>query len=137
MKPTQIKCELVGLKRRIDNKVGTIIILKELANNTKHEIIVDEALGRVKQRLIQQYHGDSRDGIYLTRGMTNIDINTKGDIWDINQEDWNWYIFDKEDVLKNIINKNETSIPIDYEKIKEIVEELKPEVDKLYNDKEK
>jgi len=73
-----------------------------------------------------------RKGIYLTRGMTNIDINTQGDIWDINQEDWNWYTFSKEDVLRNIIN-SKTSIPIDYERIKKIAEELKPEVDKLYN----
>jgi len=126
MKPTQIKCELIGLERRKDNKVGTIIILKELANNTKHEIIVDESLGRVKPRLIQQYYGDSRDGIYLTRNMTNIDINTQGDIWDINQEDWIWYTFSKEDVLKNVIDKDKVSIPIDYEKIKEIAEGLKP-----------
>jgi len=32
-----------------------------------------------------------------------------------------------------IIGKTETSIPIDYERIKEITEELKPEVNKLYN----
>ena len=131
MQPIQIKCELIGLKRREDNKVGTIIILKELTKNIRHEIIVDESLGRVKPRFLQQYYGDERNGIYLTRGVTNIDINTKGDIWDINQEDWIWYTFSKEDVLKNV-NKTELSIPIDYDKIKEIAEELKPEVDKLY-----
>ena len=78
--------------------------MKELTNNTHHEIIVDESLGRNKQRLMEQYNGDERNGIYLTRGMTNIDINTKGDIWDINQEDWNWYTFSKEDVI-NVVNK--------------------------------
>ena len=103
MQPTQIKCELVGIKRRDDTDTGTVFILRELTNNKYHEIIVDEATGRVKPRLIQQYYGDERDGIYLTRGMTNIDINTKGDMWDINQEDWNWYTFSKEDVLNNII----------------------------------
>jgi len=136
MQPKQIKCELIGLRKRGNNKLGTIITLKELDSNTQHEIIVDESLGRVKQRLIEQYNGNERNGIYLTRGMTNIDINTKGDIWDINQEDWIWYTFSKEDVLRNIIN-SKTSIPIDYERIKEIAEELKPEVDELYDNAKK
>ena len=136
MQPKQIKCELIGLRKRGNNKLGTIITLKELDSNTQHEIIVDESLGRVKQRLIEQYNGNERNGIYLTRGMTNIDINTKGDIWDINQEDFIWYTFSKEDVLRNIIN-SKTSIPIDYERIKEIAEELKPEVDELYDNAKK
>ena len=110
--------------------------MKELTNNTHHEIIVDEPLGRIKQRLTEQYNGDKRNGIYLTRNMTNIDISIKGDIWDINQEDFIWYTFSKEDVLRNIIN-SKTSIPIDYERIKEIAEELKPEVDELYDNAKK
>jgi len=141
MKPIQIKCELIGLERRKDTDTGTVFILKELTNNTRHKIIVDESLGHVKHRLKEQYYGDLRSGIYLTRNMTNIDVNTKGDIWDINQEDWNWYTFSKEDILKNIIDKDKVqdkvSIPIDYEKIKEIAEGLKPEIDKLYSDNEK
>ena len=92
-------------KEKGNNKLGTIITLRELDNNTQHEIIVDENIQRVKQRLIEQYYGDERDGIYLTRGMTNIDINTKGDIWDINQEDFIWYTFSKEDVI-NVVNNN-------------------------------
>jgi len=106
MQSKQIKCELIGIKEKGNNKLGTIITLRELANNTQHEIIVDESLGRVKQRLIEQYNGDKRNGIYLTRGMINIDINTKGDIWDINQEDFIWYTFSKEDVM-NVVNKTE------------------------------
>jgi len=105
MTPKQIKCELVGIKRREDTDIGTVFVLREIADYIHYEIIVDESLGRVKNRLKEQYYGDERDGIYLTRNMTNIDINTKGDMWDINQEDWNWYVFSKEDVLKNIINK--------------------------------
>jgi len=136
MQPKQIKCELIGLRKRGNNKLGTIITLKELTNNTHHEIIVDEPLGRIKQRLTEQYNGDKRNGIYLTRNMTNIDISIKGDIWDINQEDFIWYTFSKEDVLRNIIN-SKTSIPIDYERIKEIAEELKPEVDELYDNAKK
>ena len=136
MKLIQIKCELIGIKEKGNNKLGTIIILKELNSNTQHEIIVDESLGRIKQRLIEQYNGDERKGIYLTRGMTNIDINTKGDTWDINQEDFIWYTFSKEDVI-NVVNKTELSISIDHDKIKEIAERLKPEIDKLYSDKEK
>jgi len=103
MIPKQIKCELLEIKRREDNNTGIVFVLREIADYTHYEIIVDESLEYVKNRLIQQYYGDERDGIYLTRGMTNIDINTKGDIWDINQEDWNWYTFSKEDVLKNIL----------------------------------
>jgi len=121
--PKQIKCELVGIKRRTDNKIGIVITLRELTNNNNYEIIVDESLDRVKQRLTEQYYGDERDGIYLTRGMTNIDINTKGDMWDINQEDWNWYTFSKEDVL-SVVNKTEVSIPIDSDKVNEIAKRL-------------
>ena len=79
--------------------MGSSIILKELSNNNCHEIIVDESAQRVELRLLEQYLDDPRDGVFLTRGMTNVDINTKGDIWDINQEDWNWYTFNKQDVL--------------------------------------
>jgi len=133
MQPIQIKCELVDVKIK-DNK--SAIVLKEIVNGTQHEIIVDEVVFRIKKRLLEQYNGDKRNGIYLTRGMTNIDINTKGDIWDINQEDWIWYTFNKEDVM-NVVNKTEVSIPVDYEKIKEIAEELKLEVDELYDNAKK
>jgi len=90
MQPIQIKCELVDVKIK-DNK--SAIVLKEIINCIQHEIIVDEAVLRIKKRLLEQYNGDERKGIYLTRGMTNIDINTQGDIWDINQEDFIWYTF--------------------------------------------
>jgi len=105
MIPMQIKCELIGLKRRDNTDTGAVFILKELANNNLHEIIVDESLGHVKRRLKEQYCGDTRDGIYLTRNMTNIDVNTEDDIWNINQEDWIWYTFSKGDILKNIIGE--------------------------------
>ena len=99
MKPVQIKCELINVRERIDGKMGSSIILKELNNNNCHEILVDESAERVKSRLLEQFNGDPRDGVFLSRGMINIDINTKGDTWDINQEDWNWYTFAKSDVL--------------------------------------
>lgn len=100
MKPVQIKCELINVRERKDGRLGSSIILKEIINNNCHEIVVDESVNRVKTRLLEQYdNGESkRDGIYLSRMMTNIDINTKGDTWDINQEDWNWYTFSKHDV---------------------------------------
>jgi len=99
MHPIQIKCELISVRERKDRRVGSSIVLKELGNNNCYEILADESTDRVKTRLLEQYNGDSRDGIYLSRMMTNIDINTKGDIWDINQEDWIWYTFSKHDVL--------------------------------------
>jgi len=123
MKPKQVKCELINVRERKDGKIGSSIkgqgILDadedgdqdgndaslytqyagELDNNNCHEIVVDESVSRVKSRLQEQYMGDPRDGVFLSRGMTNININTKGDIWDINQEDWNWYTFSKTDVL--------------------------------------
>ena len=99
MKPKQVKWELINVRERKDGKIGSSIILKELDNNNCHEIVVDESVSRVKSRLQEQYMGDPRDGVFLSRGMTNININTKGDIWDINQEDWNWYTFSKTDVL--------------------------------------
>jgi len=106
MKPKQVKCELINVRERKDGKMGSSIILKELGNNNCHEIMIDESFSRVKSRLQEQYIGDPRDGVFLSRGMTNININTKGDIWDINQEDWNWYTFSKTDVL-NLIEAQE------------------------------
>jgi len=120
MQLIQIKCELVDIKIK-DNK--SAIVLKEIVNGTHHEIIVDEAILRIKKRLLEQYNDDERNGVYLTRGMTNIDINTQGDIWDINQEDFIWYTFSKEDVL-NVVNKAELSIPIDHDKVNDIAERL-------------
>lgn len=102
MKPTQIKCELINVRERTDRKTGSSIVLKELGNNNYYEIQVDESIDYVKLRLLEQYNGDSRDGVFLSRFMTNIDINTKGDTWDINQEDWNWYTFSKHDV-RNLV----------------------------------
>jgi len=121
MQPIQIKCELVDVKIK-DNK--SAIVLKEIINCIQHEIIVDEAVLRIKKRLLEQYNGDERKGIYLTRGMTNIDINTQGDIWDINQEDFIWYTFSRKDVMRNIINETKISIPIDHDKVNDIAERL-------------
>lgn len=98
MKPVQIDCELINVRKRKDRLTGSSIILKELNKNEYHEISVDESVDYVKLRLMEQYNGDARDGVFLTRFMTNIDINTKGDIWDINQEDFTWYSFSKHDV---------------------------------------
>jgi len=103
MKPVQIKCKLITITDRTDGKMGTSFIFQELDNpNISHKVVVDESIRHVRIRLCEQFDGDPRDGIYLTRGMTNININTKGDIWDINQEDWNWYTFSKNDVCSEI-----------------------------------
>lgn len=100
MKPKKIECELIRVRERKDGRIGCAFVLKELNLNSYHEINIDESIEHVKARLLEQYNGDPREGIFLSRGMTNIDINTKGDTWDINQEDWNWYTFSKQDILK-------------------------------------
>jgi len=99
MKPVQIQCELINVRKRKDFRLGSSIILKELNSNNCYEIVVDESINYVKTRLLEQYNGDSRDGVFLTDGMKNIDINTKRDPWDINLEDNKWYTFSKEDIL--------------------------------------
>jgi len=122
MKPVQIKCKLISVTKRADGRMRSTITLLELGNQNTHEILVDESIRHVRIRLQEQFNGDSRDGIYLTKGMTNVDINTKGDIWDINQEDWNWYTFSKDDVLNAI--SNIPKIEINLESIKEISDKL-------------
>jgi len=99
MKPVQVKCKLMNVTKRKDFNLGSIIVLEELTNQNIHEIVVDESITYVKTRLLEQFQGDPRDGVFLSRMMTNININTKSDVWDINQEDWNWYTFSKQDVL--------------------------------------
>ena len=99
MGPIQIKCKLIGISERKDGNTRTIITLLELENQKTHEILVDESCTRVRARLMEQFNGDTRDGIFLSRMMTNIDIDTKGVTWSINQEDWIWYIFPRTDIL--------------------------------------
>ena len=98
--PIFINCELIKITNRNDKSTGARIILKELMNDICHEILVDESVSRVKTRLMEQYQGnDEREGVYLSKGMINVNINTRGDVWDISQEDWHWYKFSKEDIL--------------------------------------
>lgn len=100
MKPTYIKCTLLDVKKS-SKKDGnkTAIILKEINKDILHQILVDESVQRVIQRLKEQYDGDEREGVFLSRGMINVNINTKGESWDINQEDFNWYTFNRSDVI--------------------------------------
>ena len=98
MKPVQINVKLIDITERADGKMESAIVLEDLRNQNIINILVDESCSRVKTRLLEQYNGDERHGVFLSRGMINININTYTDIWDINQEDWNWYTFAKSDV---------------------------------------
>ncbi|MBD5589090.1 hypothetical protein [Clostridium botulinum] len=96
MKPNFIKCRLLDIKTQ-NKGYGADIILKNIGN--------DENIERIKGKLKEQYEGNSdKDKIYLTRSMTNIDINADTDYkeWCINEEDLNYYVFNKKDVLNFI-----------------------------------
>ena len=103
MRPIKITCKFINVTERIDGKMGSTIVLEEPISHKVHRIIVDESVDRVKTRLSEQLKDDPRDGVFLSRGITNININTHGDVWDINQEDLNWYSFWRQDVL-NFVN---------------------------------
>lgn len=99
-----IECKLVDVKQ-LD--MGSHITLQRKDNNEIITIAVDENVSRIIKRLKEQYEGDdSREGIYLSRMMTNIDISTDDDVWYINQEDKKYYTFDKNDVV-DIIERYE------------------------------
>lgn len=95
MKPKLIKCKLVDVKSKNN---GSEFKLENRDNEESYVIKVDESIERIKNRVKDVIEGE-RDTIYLTRMMTNIDINAKGDSWDINEEDWNYYQFDRKEIL--------------------------------------
>lgn len=101
-RPTFIACKLIEIKSNITK--GTDFILDEIDKTNKREIItitVDESIERVRNRFEEHLSGeDQRDGIYLSRGMININIHLHCNEFDINQEDLKWYVFDKNDVEK-------------------------------------
>ncbi|GAA0082876.1 hypothetical protein [Clostridium sp. CTA-6] len=99
-----IQCKLTNIKTQ-SKGYGTDIILKNIGNDENYIIKVDENIERIKEKLKEQYKGNSdKDKIYLSRSMTNIDINADKDDkeWCINEEDFNYYIFNKEDVFNFI-----------------------------------
>ncbi|HCL4447221.1 TPA: hypothetical protein N2D16_002826 [Clostridium botulinum] len=104
MKPNFIKCRLLDIKTQ-NKGYGADIILKDVGNDGNYIIKVDENIEGIKGKLKEQYEGNSdKDKIYLTRSMINIDINADTDYkeWCINEEDLNYYVFNKDDVLNFI-----------------------------------
>lgn len=95
-----VECKLVDIKQ-VEN--GSSIILHRKDNIEMVTINVDENVSRVINRIKEQYDcTDGREGVYLSRGMTNIDISTVSDKWYIHEGDVNYYIFDKDDVVSII-----------------------------------
>jgi hypothetical protein len=79
---------------------GSEFVLKDKNTQENYTIKVDESIERIANRIQQQVSGNSeKDGIYLSRCMTNIDINTRGDKWDINEEALIYYGFDKQEAI--------------------------------------
>lgn len=94
-----LKSRLVDIQQKDGSKIGTDIILKRLDCRKNVTIEVDESLQRVCKRFIEQYQGDdSRDGVYLSNGMLNIDVNTENDEWMITNGNGIYYAFSKSDV---------------------------------------
>ncbi|QUH22074.1 hypothetical protein [Alkaliphilus sp. B6464] len=101
MKPTIIKSKLIEIRKRKDRNFGTEFVLKDLKTEETTIIQVDENIDGIKSLFKKQIDGtDTREGIYLSKGMRNINIFLKRDEFDMNQEDFNWYLFSKEDVIK-------------------------------------
>lgn len=98
MEIKHIMCELLKIEKM---EIGCQLVLQNISTENKYIVIVDESLERVKKRLKEQYLGNtSKEGVYLSRSMTNIDINTVNDDWYIDEEGTEIYHFNKEDVKK-------------------------------------
>lgn len=97
-----IKTKLVDIEEYENNKSN--ICLKRIDSNETINIIVDESIIRIFHRINDVLQGE-RDGIYLSRGMINININCDNNKWQINQEDGKYYEFNKKDVL-NILRED-------------------------------
>ena len=102
MKVEIIDSKLVNIE---NNKNKSNILLERVDNKKIVNIIVDESVVRITNRIKDALQGE-RDKIYLSRCMINIDIDCRGDEWIIDEEDGRYYKFDKSDIMEIINIKN-------------------------------
>ena len=102
MKVEIIDSKLVNIE---NNKNKSNILLERVDNKKIVNIIVDESVVRITNRIKDALQGE-RDKIYLSRCMINIDIDCRGDEWIIDEEDGKYYKFDKSDIMEIINIKN-------------------------------
>lgn len=95
IKPKTINCDLVNI---VEENNKSKFLLQDIKNEI-HSIEVDESIKRITECVRQVIEG-KREYIYLSRCMVDIDINTKGNRWDINEETSVYYTFDKSDIIK-------------------------------------
>ena len=96
MKVEIIDSKLINIE---NNKNKSNILLERVDNNEMVNIIIDESVVRIANRIRDALQGE-RDKIYLSRCMTNINIDCRGNEWIIDEEDGKYYKFNKNDITK-------------------------------------
>ena len=77
MKPEFIKCKLISIEDKNKKRIFKLQTEEKIV-----DIMVDESINRTKER-IQEVLNGTRNNIYLSRCMTDIDIITYNNEWGI------------------------------------------------------
>lgn len=90
-----VNCKLIAIKQ-LDR--GSYIALKRIIDDEIVTICVNDSKEKIESRMREVLKGE-RKNIYLSNGMTNVNINTSiNQDWDIHEETGTYYKFKKNDV---------------------------------------
>ena len=101
MKVEIIESKLINIEnnKNKSNINKSNILLERVDNNEMVNIIVDESVVRIANRIRDALQGE-REKIYLSRCMTNIDVDCRGNEWIIDEEDGRYKKKKKNDIMK-------------------------------------